>query len=315
MAQASMSTGAIVFPGQGSQRAGMARDFYDQFDSSRRVFTEASDALGLDVAALCFEDDPRLDLTEFTQPAILTAEIAMLRPLVEDFGLSATWFGGHSLGEYTALCAAGAVPLDVAVKLVRKRGALMQAAVPAGEGAMTAVSGSGIASHDLRAALDALEVDVANLNSPDQIVLSGPAAAMERACACATEMAADTTLEFTALVVSAPFHSRRMRTIEGPFRAALDDAAPRLVPERAVAVTSNVRGGFHTGDIGDLLDALERQISGSVDWIGNMRALVAVSDHIVEVGPNRPLRRFFKSVGVEIASIVSVKTAERGFGT
>ncbi len=306
-----MSSGAIVFPGQGSQRQGMARDFYDRFASSRGVFAEASDALGFDVAALCFGEDPRLDLTEFTQPAIVTAEIAMLRPVIDEFGLTATFFGGHSLGEYTALCAAGAIPLDVTVKLVRKRGALMQAAVPAGEGAMMAVSGAGVAGHDLRAALDAIEVDVANLNSPDQVVLSGPAAAMQRACAMASEIAGEVALEFTPLVVSAPFHSRRMRPIEAEFRAALDDAAPRIVGERAASVTSNVRGGFHTGDRGDLLDALERQISGSVDWVANMRALMGVTDRIIEVGPNRPLRRFFQSVGVEIASVISVKTAER----
>lgn len=300
----------------------MARDFYDQFDTSRRVFAEASDALGFDVAALCFDEDPRLDLTEFTQPAILTAEIAMLRPLVENFGLSAAWFGGHSLGEYTALCAAGAIPLDAAVKLVHKRGALMQEAVPAGEGAMMAVSGRGVAVHDFRAALDAIEVDVANLNSPDQIVLSGPAGAMTRACELATEIArqaaegaATEALEFTPLVVSAPFHSRRMRSIQAEFRAALNEAAPRLVAERAASVTSNVRGGFHPGDEGALLDALERQISGSVDWIANMRSLVTVSDRILEVGPNRPLRRFFQSLGTEITSIVSVRTAERAFAT
>jgi malonyl CoA-acyl carrier protein transacylase len=293
----------------------MARDFFERFESSREVFTEASNALGLDVAALCFGEDPRLDLTEFTQPAILTAEIAMLRPLIDDFGLSATRFGGHSLGEYTALCAAGAIPLDVAVKLVRKRGALMQAAVAAGEGAMMAVSGRGIAACNLRDALDALEVDLANLNSPDQIVLSGPTSMMQRACDRTTELASEIVLEFTPLLVSAPFHSRRMRAIEPEFRAALDEAAPRFAAERAATVTSNVRGGFHTGEMGDLLDALERQISGSIDWIANMRALMAAADRIVEVGPNRPLRRFFKSLDVEIASVISVKTAERALET
>src|SRR5580700_2555039 len=101
-----MKSTAIVFPGQGSQRTGMALDFHERFRAARDVFAEASEALGLDVAALCFEDDPRLGLTEFTQPAILTAEIAMLRALQADLGLSASWFGGHSLGEYAALCAA-----------------------------------------------------------------------------------------------------------------------------------------------------------------------------------------------------------------
>jgi malonyl CoA-acyl carrier protein transacylase len=306
-----MGAVAIVFPGQGSQRVGMARDFYDAFASSRRVFAEASDALGLDVAALCFEDNDRLDLTEYTQPAILTAEIAMYLPLRDELGLSAALFGGHSLGEYTALCAAGALPLDVAVALVRKRGALMQAAVPAGEGSMTAVTGEGVAALDVRDALDALRVDVANLNSPNQVVLSGPSAQLEPACARFQEIAGDLALDFTPLSVSAPFHSRAMRAIEPTFRAALDAIESRVQGELAAKVTSNFRGGFHTGSPREIADALERQIGGTVDWIANMRALVAGADRIFELGPSRPLRGFFKAVGVEITSITSLKTAER----
>jgi [acyl-carrier-protein] S-malonyltransferase/trans-AT polyketide synthase/acyltransferase/oxidoreductase domain-containing protein len=310
-----MGNVAIVFPGQGSQRVGMGQDFCQRFSASRDVFAEASDALGYDVAALCRDEDPRLDLTEFTQPAILTTEIAMLRALERELGVSAGCFGGHSLGEYTALCAAGAIPLDVAVRLVRGRGALMQTAVPAGEGAMVAVTGAGVAALDLQAALDAIGVDVANLNSPDQIVLSGPAAAMDVARTRTREVAGGVALEFAELTVSAPFHSRRMRATEPAFRVLLEEAAPRFVPRHAVAVTSNFRGGFHTGDVRDLVDALERQIGGTVDWIANMRAITSVTDRILEVGPNRPLRGFFKSIGVEITSIVSLKTAERAVST
>jgi [acyl-carrier-protein] S-malonyltransferase/trans-AT polyketide synthase/acyltransferase/oxidoreductase domain-containing protein len=302
---------AFVFPGQGSQRAGMARDFCDSFAASRAVFDEASEALGLDVAALCFNDDPRLDLTEFTQPAILTAEIAMLRAIEQEFGLSASVFGGHSLGEFTALCAAGAIPFPVAVRLVRRRGALMQAAVPPGEGAMVAVCGAGVAALAIAEAVDTDGIDVANENSPDQVVLSGPAAAMDRACARAREMANGIDLELVSLTVSAPFHSRRMRAIEADFRRELDQAAPRFAPERASAVTSNFRGGFHTGEREDLLGALEHQIGGTVRWVANMKALMAAADRIIEVGPGRPLRGFFKSLGVEITSIVSCKTAEK----
>jgi malonyl CoA-acyl carrier protein transacylase len=306
-----MARVAFVFPGQGSQRTGMARDFCDSFAVSRAVFDEASEALGLDVAALCFADDPRLDLTEFTQPAILTAEIAMLRAIEREFGLSASVFGGHSLGEFTALCAAGAVPFDVAVKLVRRRGALMQAAVAAGEGAMVAVCGAGVAALDLASAVDAEGVDVANENSPDQVVLSGPQATMDRACARARDLAKGIEVELVPLTVSAPFHSRRMRAIEADFRSALEAIAPRLTPERSSAVTSNFRGGFHTGQGDDLLGALEHQIGATVRWVANMRALMAAADRIVEIGPGRPLRGFFKSLGVEITSIVSCKTAEK----
>jgi len=306
-----MARTAIVFPGQGSQRAGMGRDFCDRFAASRAVFAEASDALGLDVGALCFSEDPRLDLTEFTQPAILTVEIAMLRALETEFGLSASVYGGHSLGEFTALCAAGAIPFDVAVRLVRQRGALMQAAVPPGEGAMVAVRGAGVASLDLAGAVDLDGIDVANENSPDQVVLSGPASSMDRACERARELGAGIELEFVPLTVSAPFHSRRMRGVEPDFRRLLDEAAPGLAAERSSAVTSNFRGTFHTGRRDDLLDALERQIGGTVRWTANMRAIAEAADRVLEVGPGRPLRAFFKSIGVEVTSVVSSKTAEK----
>jgi [acyl-carrier-protein] S-malonyltransferase len=310
-----MGSVAVVFPGQGSQRDGMARDFYERFPVSREVFAEASDALGFDVAGLCFRGDSRLDLTEFTQPAILAAEIAMLRPLAKEFGLSADLFGGHSLGEYTALCAAGVLPLDIAVRLVRKRGALMQAAVPLGLGTMVAVCGAGVGRLDFRSALDEVGVDVANINSPDQVVLSGPVSSMDHACARAKEIAEGIDVELVRLAVSAPFHSRAMRAIEHDFRMELEQAAPRCVAERSSGVTSNLRGGFHTGQTSDLLDALERQVSSPVHWMANMHALAPLADRILEVGPGRPLRGFFKSLGIEITSIVSCKTAEKAFAT
>src|SRR5690242_4279431 len=124
------STTAIVFPGQGSQRPGMGRDFHERFAASRRTYEEASEALGLDLGRLCFEPDERLGLTEYAQPAILATEIAMLRGLAEEHGIGAARFAGHSLGEYTALVAAGVVPLAAAVRVVRERGRLMQQAVP-----------------------------------------------------------------------------------------------------------------------------------------------------------------------------------------
>jgi [acyl-carrier-protein] S-malonyltransferase len=303
---------AVVFPGQGSQRAGMARDFHTRFAVSRDAFTEASDALGLDVAALCFEEDERLDRTEYTQPAILTAEIAMMRALDAEFGLRPSYFGGHSLGEYTALCAAGVLPLSTAVRLVRKRGALMQDAVPIGAGAMVAVIADGIAERGLAGALSDLDVDLANSNSITQVVLSGERTAIDRAQVRVAELFAGAPHEIVPLNVSAPFHSRMMRGIEAPFRAALDAVASELHPERASIVTSNLTGGFHRPELDALCDALTRQLSGTVDWIGNMRALASVATAIYEVGPSRPLRGFFKAAGREVTAIVSVVSAERG---
>ncbi|MBI2892237.1 MAG: ACP S-malonyltransferase [Deltaproteobacteria bacterium] len=305
---------AVVFPGQGSQKPGMARDFHDEFAVSRAVFEEASDALGWDVRAVCFEDDPRLDQTEITQPALLTAEIAMLRALSAEHGLRPTWFGGHSLGEYTALCAAGALPLATAVRIVHRRGALMQRAVPLGAGAMVAVVADGIAERDLVRELVDLEVDVANLNAPAQVVLSGMAPAVERATAWLSEQLLGTPHDFVLLNVSAPFHSRWMRGIEDELRAVLEDARGEFAADLAATVTSNLTGRFHRPDPSEVIDALTRQIGATVDWIGDMRALAEAAATIVEVGPSRPLRGFFRALGREVVSVVSVRTAQKGLG-
>ena len=289
----------------------MARDFHSRFVPSRLVFAEASDALGLDVAALCFEDDARLDRTEFTQPAILTAEIAMLRALEHEFGMRPTYYGGHSLGEYTALCAAGVISLASAVRLVRTRGALMQGAVPLGVGAMVAVIADGIAERDLSEALAGLEVDVANRNAMNQLVLSGERGAIEQASARVEALLQGVEHKLVALNVSAPFHSRMMRGIEAEYRSVLQALGPELAPHRAGNVTSNLTGGFHVPELDPLIDALTRQLSGTVDWIANMRTLSTVASDLFEVGPNRPLRGFFKSTGRDVTAIVSVSAAER----
>lgn len=305
----------VVFPGQGSQRAGMARDFHDEFPLAREVFTEASDALGFDVAKLCFDDDPRLDLTEFTQPAIVTAELAMLRVIQSEWGLAPTAFGGHSLGEYSALCGAGVLPLAQAVRLVHRRGALMQAAVPVGAGAMSAIVAARVVEAGIDELIADLGVDVANLNSLDQLVISGPTSGVEAAEARIAGKLSPGAHEVIRLNVSAPFHSRLMRGIEAEFRAELEAAAPHMKVSFATRVSSNLRGGFHAGTLDDLLAALTGQISGTVDWLANMRVLSANADRIVEIGPNRPLKRFFGTLGVEITSIINVKTARKGLAS
>jgi [acyl-carrier-protein] S-malonyltransferase len=302
---------AIVFPGQGSQRQGMGRDFREHFEPARLVYEEASEALGLDLWALCVQGDGRLNLTEYAQPAILATEIAMLRAVEVEFGLSASYFGGHSLGEYTALVASGALPLGDAVRVVRERGRLMQDAVPVGRGRMIAVISDHLDLSALQRAIDGLEVNIANDNSSSQVVLSGRAEDT-RVAERQIEAAVDgTSVRFVELDVSAPFHSPLMAVIEPRFREVLEGSRGNIDAPRAAFVTSNFTGGFHDADTSAVIDRLVRQISGTVRWRSNMEALAARSARVIEIGPGRPLRAFFKTLGVEVQTITDVRSANR----
>jgi len=286
----------------------MGEDFYQAFAEARQVFERASAATGLDLADLCFTESEKLDLTEYTQPCILTCEIAMLESLKAHFGLSFTVAAGHSLGEYTALVAANVVPLESAVQIVRERGALMQKAVPAGEGSMVALKLPGIMERpEVAQVCENFAVDIANLNSPDQVVISGPADGVKSA---AHELSSRISgLEAIFLTVSAPFHSRLMQGIEREFAAVLASHQHAFQPEKAEQVLSNYTGKFHQART--LLESLTRQISGSVRWVENMEHIKAAGLGVIEIGPNRPLGAFFRSVGVEARSILSVRTAEK----
>ena len=305
---------AVAFPGQGSQRPGMGRDFYENISASRRVYEEASDALGWDVAALCFGDDEKLDLTEYTQPCIVTTEIAMLRGLCERYGFSPSLFGGHSLGELTALIAAGVVSLSVALKIVQTRGRLMQSVMPVGLGGMAAVISPEINLAVIRTALSPLPMDVANVNSGSQVVISGASRALPEAQRCLLDAITNgQPLRFVPLNVSAPFHSRFMRPVEEPFEEILRSVRGHVNSEKAKKVTSNYTGGFHSGSAEDIVSNLVAQVSNTVLWMDNMKHLASRADVIYEIGPNRPLRDFFKTMGVACQSITTLSSAERHF--
>ncbi len=311
----------IVFPGQGSQKKGMAQDFFDQFKEARDVFVEASDALNLDMTTICFEDDERLNLTEYTQPAIVTAEIAMFRSLTAHAGLQGDFFAGHSLGEYTALVAAQVIPLANAVQIVRERGRRMQEAVPSGIGAMAAIIQPDLPLELLQSSLSQLEVDIANHNAPNQVVISGEALAVQTAIERYQDHPEGSRAKVRMLTVSAPFHSRLMSEIEPGFRSLLFDAAVHWNADRSRLVASNTTGKMHDGDIEGLVDRLTRQISGTVRWVDNMKALCNKQpESIIEIGPARPLRGFFRGLSDEVGNtnieaITNLTSARRSLMT
>jgi trans-AT polyketide synthase/acyltransferase/oxidoreductase domain-containing protein len=292
---------AVVFPGQGSQRQGMGADLHQRYAAAALVFEEASDAAGADLCQICFADDERLHQTEFTQPCILTLQIAAFRVAVEEFGLAPGLFGGHSLGEYTALVAAGALPLADAVRLVRARGALMQRAVPAGHGAMAALLLDDIeASPALRLSV-AAGAEVANHNSPAQAVISGTTENLARAKAALADALPDLT--FVSLRVSAPFHCSLMRPAVAEFAALLESCAPGMIAARAGAVTSNYTGGFHVPEA--LVGNLVAQMSSPVRWHDNMCAIGARAGRIYEIGPRAALTKFFQLIGWSVIPITT----------
>ncbi|MCX7816733.1 MAG: ACP S-malonyltransferase [Syntrophales bacterium] len=305
---------AVVFPGQGAQRPGMGKDFVENLSVCRETFEEASDALGWDVAKVCFSDDERLSLTEYTQPCLLTTEIAMFRGLVYLYGLKSQFFGGHSLGEITSLVAAGVLTLADGVRIVEQRGRLMQQAAPKGTGGMMAVIGERVYVNEIASTIEDLPVDVANVNSPKQIVISGLAEALpvaaERIAAVSREQG---VLRFVPLNVSAPFHSRFMRPVESVFQEILRSIARSMNTVPARNVTSNFRGDFHRDEDEAIIYALTRQIGSPVRWVENMEVLASKADVIYEIGPSRPLREFFKALGVDCISITTLSSAARVF--
>ena len=276
---------ALIFPGQGSQVVGMGKELAEKYPEARKTFAEADEALGYKLSQVCFEGpEEQLRLTEITQPAILTTSVAALR-VFETRMPKPCYVCGHSLGEYSAHVAAGTFAFCDAVRTVRNRGKYMQEAVPVGVGTMAAILGMDFAKV-AAVCQDAAKGEVcspANINSPEQIVISGNTAAVERATKLADERGAKRA---KVLPVSAPFHCSLMK----PAQDRLESDLKKIAMAKPVyPVACNVDAEMVTDDI-RALDTLVRQVTGSVKWEQCMRLLIAQGvDIFIEVGPGKVL--------------------------
>ncbi len=306
-----MSFDAVVFPGQGAQKANMAHDFYESHPKAKAIFELADNILSFNATELCFNDDERLHQTAFTQPCIVTAELAIYEALCEMQSLSPSYFAGHSLGEYTALATAGVFSYELALKLVEKRGELMQNTDV--DGGMAAIIMPSIPLSRLESLLEGVHVDIANDNSLSQVVLSGDNQDLTTLLPTIEQNFTDEGVRVVPLNVSAPFHSRFMREIEQTFREFLATFRADFNPEKLSQVQSNFLGRFYQNDVDELIDALANQLSGRVRWRDNMAGLLQKTNNIIEIGPQRPLKGFFKTLDVDIACVCNIKQINRAF--
>lgn len=294
---------AFVFPGQGAQTVGMGKDLFDQYDVAKRLFAEADEALGYSIKDMCFEgpaDD--LKLTANTQPAILTVSV-IVNEILKEHGVQPDVAGGHSLGEYSALVAAGVLSFKDAVALVHKRGQYMQEAVPVGEGGMAAIIGlddEAIAAACEKATKEAGEVQPVNFNCPGQTVIAGTTHGVEKAV---EELKAAGAKKAVVLPVSAPFHSTLMKPAAEKLAAELDKVA---IHDAAFPVVSNFTGELET-KAEEIKANLVAQADHPVRWIACVKTMQAFgADTFVEAGTgktlcgfNRRIDRSLKSLNVE----------------
>jgi len=284
---------AYIFPGQGSQSPGMGKELAEKFSAAREVFEEADDALGFALSELCFNGPAEaLQLTENTQPAILATSVSALRAMQAEGFPAADFVAGHSLGEYSALVAAGSLALRDAVKIVRARGRYMQEAVPVGTGAMAAILGADIelVSAACAEAAQGEVCSAANINSPAQIVIAGSAGAIDRAILLLKERGAKRAIK---LNVSAPFHCALMKPAQD--RLATDLRNVALSDANAPVVTNVDATSERNG--GKLRDSLVRQVSQPVRWLDSVEFLINQGvQTFIEIGPGKVLSGLVRQI-------------------
>ena len=297
-----MSKVAFVFPGQGAQYVGMGKDFYEQIPVSRKVYTIASEVTGLNLPGLCFKENEQIDITEYTQIAMLATEAAMLAALQEK-GVKADVAAGLSLGEYGAILTAGAMSLEDVFRVVRQRGILMQKAVPTG-GAMCAVLG--MDGEKIAKICEETEgiVSVANYNCPGQFVITGEEGAVAAAAEKLKEAGARRCIP---LKVSGPFHSEMLKGAGEKLAGVLVDVE---LKEFSMPYVTNVTADYVT-DISEIKELLGRQVYSSVRWQQSVERMIADGvDTFIEIGPGRTLTGFLKKINKNVTGLHIEKVEE-----
>lgn len=298
-----MGKTAFMFPGQGAQYAGMAKDFYDTVPQSRRIFEQASEELGFSMEELCFEKNDRLDITEYTQAAMLTASMAVLEA-VKEKNIKADVYAGLSLGEYGALTAAGVMEFKDAIKVVRQRGILMQDAVPTGLGAMAAVIACD--TQIIKEICEKTEgiVTIANYNCPGQIVISGEKQAVEKAGEALKEAGAKRVI---ILNVSGPFHSPMLVTAGEKLLKVLDTVN---IKNPLTPYVCNVDAEYITKK-DNIRELLMKQVYSPVKWQQSVENMIKNGvDTFVEIGPGRTLSSFVKKTDSSVKVLNVEKTED-----
>lgn len=287
-----MSKIAFMFPGQGAQKAGMGKDFYEQSETARQVIDKASELLDIDMKELCFEENDRLDQTEYTQAALVTVCMAMEHVLRER-GLKADVTAGLSLGEYCAIASAGGMSTEDAITTVRKRGILMQNAVPGGKGSMAAVLG--LAGEVIENAIEGIDgVSIANYNCPGQIVITGWKESVEKASEALKEAGAKRVLP---LNVSGPFHSPMLTEAGEELGKVLENVE---VSTLTIPYVTNVTAEYVT-DITETKALLAKQVASSVRWQQSVENMIADGvDTFVEIGPGKTLAGFMRKINRDV---------------